>query len=135
MIEVIAAPLRRSNVDTDQIFPARFLQKPRHDDFGRYAFHDLRFRPDGSEDEEFLLNRLSFRSARVIVAEENFACGSSRENAVWALYDYGFRAALASSFGEIFFANSLKNGFLPVVLAYSRGLPFSYQSFDFGVAG
>ena len=117
LLDAPAVPFARPNIDTDQIFPARFLQKPRGPDFGRYLFHDLRFRPDGSEDAGFILNRPPFRDAKVIVAEWNFACGSSRENAVWALYDYGFRAAVAPSFGDIFFSNSLKNGLLPIILS------------------
>jgi 3-isopropylmalate/(R)-2-methylmalate dehydratase small subunit len=115
-LEAAAVPFPRPNIDTDQIFPARFLQKPRGPDFGRYLFHDLRFRPDGSEEPDFVLNQPAFRDARIIVAERNFACGSSRENAVWALYDFGIRAALAPSFGDIFYSNSLKNGFLPIAL-------------------
>src|SRR4051812_2704658 len=107
VLESKAAPFARANIDTDQIFPARFLQKPRGPDFGRYLFHDLRFGPDGSEDRSFVLNRPAFREARIVVAERNFACGSSRENAVWALYDYGIRAAIAPSFGDIFNSNSL----------------------------
>lgn len=116
LIESAAVPFPRANIDTDQILPARFLQKPRRGDYGRFAFHDLRFRTDGTEDRDFVLNRPGFRDAHVLVANTNFACGSSRENAVWALYDYGFRAALAPSFGDIFFSNSLKNGLLPIVL-------------------
>jgi 3-isopropylmalate/(R)-2-methylmalate dehydratase small subunit len=116
LIESPAVPFPRANIDTDQILPARFLQKPRREDYGRYAFHDLRFRSDGTEDSDFVLNRPQFRDARILVANSNFACGSSRENAVWALYDYGFRAALAPSFGDIFASNSLKNGLLPIAL-------------------
>jgi 3-isopropylmalate/(R)-2-methylmalate dehydratase small subunit len=115
-LRAVAAPLPRANVDTDQITPARFLHKPRSDNHGNYLFHDIRRRADGTQDPEFVLNRAEYTAARVIVAERNFACGSSRENAVWALHDQGFRAAIAPSFGDIFFANSLKNGLLPVVL-------------------
>ena len=109
-------PIPRSNVDTDQIIPGRFLHIARREGLGRYLFHDLRCRPDGSENAEFVLNRPAYRAARILAADRNFGCGSSRENAVWALYDYGFRAVLAPSFGDIFFNNSLKNGLLPVVL-------------------
>ena len=115
-LEAVALPLARPNVDTDQIVPARYLQKPRTDNFGDYLFRDTRFRADGSEDPEFPLNRDAYRAARIVVAERNFGCGSSREHAVWALYDYGFRVAIAPSFGDIFAANALKNGFLPIVL-------------------
>jgi 3-isopropylmalate/(R)-2-methylmalate dehydratase small subunit len=109
-LDAVAMPLLRPNVDTDQIVPARYLQKPRSDNFGDYLFRDVR------EDPAFVLNRDPYRSARIVVAERNFGCGSSREHAVWALFDYGFRAAIAPSFGDIFAGNALKNGFLPIVL-------------------
>jgi len=105
-LESTALPIPRANVDTDQIVPARYLKKPRTDNFGEYLFRDLRH----------LLDESNYAGARVVVAGRNFACGSSREQAVWALYDYGFRAAIAPSFGDIFASNALKNGFLPVVL-------------------
>ena len=115
-LDAVAVPLARPNIDTDQITPARFLHKPRSDNHGNYLFHDVRRRPDGTPNPDFALNRPEYAEARIIVAERNFACGSSRENAVWALYDEGFRAAIAPSFGDIFASNALKNGFLPVVL-------------------
>jgi 3-isopropylmalate/(R)-2-methylmalate dehydratase small subunit len=115
-LEAVAFPIAQPNCDTDQIIPARYLQKPRTDDFGQYLFRDLRFRKDGTEETNFLLNRPAFRQARILVAERNFGCGSSREHAVWALHDYGFRAVIAPSFGDIFFSNALKNGLLPIVL-------------------
>jgi 3-isopropylmalate/(R)-2-methylmalate dehydratase small subunit len=115
-LDAVAMPLAQINVDTDQVVPARYLQKPRSDDFGNYLFRDLRQRADGTDHPDFPLNQPAWRNARVIVAGRNFGCGSSREHAVWALYDYGFRAAIAPSFGDIFAGNSLKNGFLPVVL-------------------
>ena len=115
-LHAVALPLARANVDTDQIVPARYLQKPRTDNFGEYLFRDLRVRPDGTEEPNFILNQAAYRSARIVVAERNFGCGSSREQAVWALFDYGFRIAIAPSFGDIFASNALKNGFLPVVL-------------------
>ena len=115
-LDAVAMPLAQINVDTDQVVPARYLQKPRSDDFGNYLFRDLRQRADGTDHPGFPLNQPAWRNARVIVAGRNFGCGSSREHAVWALYDYGFRAAIAPSFGDIFAGNSLKNGFLPVVL-------------------
>jgi 3-isopropylmalate/(R)-2-methylmalate dehydratase small subunit len=116
-LDAVALPVARPNVDTDQIVPARYLQKPRSDDFGAYLFRDLRFLPDGSENPDVLLNQAAYRTSRIVVAERNFGCGSSREHAVWALYDYGFRVAIAPSFGDIFASNALKNGFLPVMLA------------------
>jgi 3-isopropylmalate/(R)-2-methylmalate dehydratase small subunit len=115
-LDAAAMPIDRPNVDTDQITPARFLHKPRSDNHGNYLFHDVRRRADGTPDPAFPLNQEAFAEARIIVADRNFACGSSRENAVWALHDHGFRAAIAPSFGDIFFSNSLKNGLLPVVL-------------------
>jgi 3-isopropylmalate/(R)-2-methylmalate dehydratase small subunit len=114
--EACAVPIDRPNVDTDQIVPARYLQKPRSAPFGDYLFRDLRFDADGSEKPEFVLNRPAYRGARIVVAEDNFGCGSSREHAVWALYDYGVRAVIAPSFGDIFASNAAKNGLLTVVL-------------------
>jgi 3-isopropylmalate/(R)-2-methylmalate dehydratase small subunit len=111
-----AMPYPQVNVDTDQIIPARFLQKMRDNDFGEFLFRDLRFRENGEERPEFPLNRAEYRQAQILVADQNFGCGSSREHAVWALHDYGFRAVIAPSFGDIFFNNSLKNGLLPIVL-------------------
>ena len=109
-LDAVAMPVLRPNVDTDQIVPARYLQKPRSDNFGDYLFRDVR------NDPAFVLNGEPYRGARIVVAERNFGCGSSREHAVWALHDYGFRAAIAPSFGDIFAGNALKNGFLPIVL-------------------
>ena len=115
-LEAVALPLATVNCDTDQILPAQFLQKLRSDDFGRYLFHEFRFGQDGRKVDDFILNRAPYRRARILVANRNFGCGSSREHAVWALYDYGFRVVIAPSFGDIFLANSLKNGLLPIVL-------------------
>jgi 3-isopropylmalate/(R)-2-methylmalate dehydratase small subunit len=115
-LDAVAAPMPVPNVDTDQIIPARFLRKSRMDGYGQYLFHDLRFAPDGSEKPDFVLNEAPYRGARILVADKNFGCGSSREHAVYALWDYGFRAVIAPSFGDIFFGNSFKNGFLPIVL-------------------
>jgi 3-isopropylmalate/(R)-2-methylmalate dehydratase small subunit len=115
-LEAVAVPIAQPNCDTDQILPSRYLQKPRADDFGQYLFRDLRFRQDGSEDPAFVLNQPAYRQARIVVGERNFACGSSREHAVWALYDYGLRVVIAPSFGDIFFSSALKNGLLPIVL-------------------
>ena len=116
-LDAVALPMPVPNVDTDQIIPARFLRKPRKDGFGQYLFNDLRFDDAGKEKTDFVLNQPAYRGARVIVADKNFACGSSREHAVYALWDWGFRAAIAPSFGDIFYGNSLKNGFLPIVLS------------------
>ncbi|MBJ2155573.1 3-isopropylmalate dehydratase small subunit [Variovorax sp. IB41] len=115
-LEALAAPLPRANIDTDQIVPALYLQKPRSDNFGDYLFHDVRHDVHGRRRDEFVLNAPVYADARILVAGPNFGCGSSREHAVWALYDGGFRAVIAPSFGDIFFSNALKNGLLPVRL-------------------
>jgi 3-isopropylmalate/(R)-2-methylmalate dehydratase small subunit len=119
-LEATAVPLSVPNVDTDQIIPARFLWRKRGDGWGHLLFHDLRFNDAGAPKLDFVLNRDDYRGARILVADRNFGCGSSREHAVWALYDYGIRAVLAPSFGDIFFNNSLQNGLLPVVLSAER---------------
>jgi 3-isopropylmalate/(R)-2-methylmalate dehydratase small subunit len=112
----VAAPFAKSNIDTGQIIPARFLHLPRDADHGAHLFQDLRFSPDGAEVADFPLNQPAWRRARIAVCGENFGCGSSRENAVWAMHGHGFRAVIAPSFGDIFRQNGLKNGLLPVVL-------------------
>ncbi|MCA3302480.1 MAG: 3-isopropylmalate dehydratase small subunit [Roseomonas sp.] len=111
-----AVPLVQSNIDTDQIIPARFLARPRDDDHGINFFRDLRFDAAGNEIPEFPLNRAGWRDARIILGGRNFACGSSRENAVWALHGWGARAVIAPSFGDIFAINAVKNGVLPIIL-------------------
>ena len=116
LLDDIAAPLGRVNVDTDQIVPALYLQKPRSAPFGSYLFRDVRHDASGARRPEFLLNDPVYAQARILVAGRNFGCGSSREHAVWALYDGGYRAVIAPSFGDIFFSNALKNGLLPVRL-------------------
>ena len=115
-VSAAAAPLDMINVDTDQVIPARFLGRPVDERYPNYLFHDLRFDADGAERPDFVLNRSGFRDASLLVADRNFGCGSSREHAVTALVEAGFRAVIAPSFGDIFYANSLKNGFLPVRL-------------------
>ena len=116
-LTAVAAPIDLPNVDTDRIVPARFLRTPQDAGYGRFLFHDVRFAPDGSERPDFILNQAPYRAARILVAAENFGCGSSREAAVWALDGYGVRAVIAPSFGDIFFGNCFKNGLLPVLLA------------------
>jgi 3-isopropylmalate/(R)-2-methylmalate dehydratase small subunit len=115
-LEAVALPIAQPNFDTDQIIPARFLSRSRDLGLGECLFRDLRFAADGTERPDFVLNQEPFRAAGIVVGERNFGCGSSRENAVWALHDYGFRATIAPSFGDIFKNNSIKNGMLPVVL-------------------
>lgn len=109
--------LDADDVDTDQIIAARYLRGVDRNGLGQYLFQGLRHRRDGTEDPYFALNRADARGARILVAGRNFGCGSSREHAVWALHDWGFRAVIAPSFADIFRANALKNGLLPVALA------------------
>ena len=111
-----AAPYPGSNVDTDEIVPARYLYRDRRDGFGDTLFRDLRFDEAGNERASFVLNQSKYRDPAVVVAGSNFGCGSSREHAVWALLDYGIAAVIAPSFGDIFRNNALQNGLLPIVL-------------------
>ncbi len=114
-ISAIAAPIDEPNVDTNQLCPTRFNKVPRGPKYAEVLFHDRRFTADGAE-KEFLLNAEPFRSAGILVADRNFGCGSSRESAVYALYEFGIRCVIAPSFGDIFANNCGKNGLLPVVL-------------------
>lgn len=111
------AALPRVNVDTDQIIPKQFLKRVERTGFGEFLFFDWRYRPDGSPDPGFELNRPAARGASVLLAGSNFGCGSSREHAPWALAEYGFRAIVAPSFADIFYSNCCQNGLLPVRLA------------------
>ena len=115
-LTAVAAPIDLPNVDTDRIIPARFLRQPRGPGYERYLFHDVRHDADGSEKPEFVLNQPPYRDARILVTAENFACGSSREAAVWTLMAAGFRAFIGPSFGDIFFQNCGKNGALSIVV-------------------
>ena len=114
----LTAPLDRINIDTDAIIPKQFLRKIERTGFGQHLFHDWRYTdPEGTkENPEFVLNHSRYRNATVLLARDNFGCGSSREHAPWALYDYGFRVVIAPSFADIFYNNCVKNGILPVVL-------------------
>jgi 3-isopropylmalate/(R)-2-methylmalate dehydratase small subunit len=114
-LTAVAVPLDIVNVDTDRIVPARFLRQPRSAGYENYLFRDLR-----DADPDFVLDRPAYRGAQVLVAAENFGCGSSREGAVWALAGAGLRAWIAPSFGDIFFENSFKNGVLAIVLPIDR---------------
>jgi 3-isopropylmalate/(R)-2-methylmalate dehydratase small subunit len=115
-LTAVAAPMDLPNVDTDRIIPARFLRKPRSAGYGPFLFHDVRFDAEGREQPGFALNRPEYKRAQILVAADNFGCGSSREGAVWALADSGFRCVIAPSFGDIFFENCAKNGVLAIVL-------------------
>lgn len=111
-----AVALDRANVDTDQIIPKQFLKRIEKTGFGRFLFYDWRFKSEGQLNEEFELNKPENDGATILIANENFGCGSSREHAPWALLDYGFKAVIAPSFADIFNQNCLKNGMLPIVL-------------------
>jgi 3-isopropylmalate/(R)-2-methylmalate dehydratase small subunit len=110
------APLDRVNVDTDQIIPKQFLKRIEKTGFGEFVFYDWRFSQDGKKNPDFILHDPRYEGASILVAGKNFGCGSSREHAVWALADFGFRAVISSSFADIFANNSTKNGFLTVRL-------------------
>src|SRR5574340_578587 len=112
----IAAPLPMINVDTDMIIPKQFLKTIKRSGLGKALFFERRYFDDGSERPDFVLNQAPYREAKILIAGENFGCGSSREHAPWALLDFGIRAIIAPSFADIFYNNCFKNGILPVVL-------------------
>jgi 3-isopropylmalate/(R)-2-methylmalate dehydratase small subunit len=116
VLTAVAAPLPLANVDTDQIIPARFLKTIQRTGLGRNLFDTMRYDPAGAEKPEFVLNQEPYRKAGVLIACENFGCGSSREHAPWALADFGIRCVIAPSFADIFHNNCTKNGILPIVL-------------------
>jgi 3-isopropylmalate/(R)-2-methylmalate dehydratase small subunit len=115
-LEAIACPLGLANVDTDQLIPARFMSRSRDQGYGPYLLHDLRFDTGGGPRPEFILNTPRYANARILVARRNFGTGSSREAAVYALWDYGIRCIIAPSFGDIFASNAVKNGLLPAIM-------------------
>jgi 3-isopropylmalate dehydratase small subunit len=112
-----AAPMPNADIDTDIIFPARFLLITEKTGLGRYAFYDWRYGADGKPAPEFVLNQPAYRAAKILICGDNFGCGSSREQAPWALRDLGLTCLISTSFGEIFRANCFKNAMLPIVLA------------------
>ena len=112
----VAAPLPMINVDTDMIIPKQYLKTIERTGLGKALFDEMRYNPDGSEKPEFVLNQPAYRKAQILIAGENFGCGSSREHAPWPLLDFGIRAVIAPSFADIFHTNSLKNGVLPIRL-------------------
>jgi 3-isopropylmalate/(R)-2-methylmalate dehydratase small subunit len=116
----IVAPLDRVNVDTDAIIPKQFLKRIERTGFGQFLFYDWRFDENGQPRGDFVLNQPRYQDATILLAQQNFGCGSSREHAPWALLDYGFRAVLAPSFADIFYNNCFKNGILPVRLSQSE---------------
>ncbi len=112
-----AAVLDRVNVDTDQIIPKQFLKRIERTGFGQFLFYDWRYKAEGKENPDFELNHPSAKGASILISGDNFGCGSSREHAPWALYDYGFKVVMASSFADIFYNNCVKNGLLPIQLS------------------
>jgi 3-isopropylmalate/(R)-2-methylmalate dehydratase small subunit len=112
----IAAPMPLVNIDTDMIIPKQFLKTIQRSGLGKNLFDEMRFTPDGQEISEFVLNQPAYRHAEILVAGDNFGCGSSREHAPWALLDFGIRCVISTSFADIFYNNCFKNGILPVVL-------------------
>jgi len=112
----IAAPMRAANVDTDKIIPARFLKTIARTGLGKSLFANMRYNEDGSEKPDFVLNQEPYRQAEILIAFENFGCGSSREHAPWALLDFGIRCVIAPDFADIFHSNCFKNGILPIAL-------------------
>ena len=112
-----ACPIEQSNLNTDQILPARYLKWTRAMGIGKVLFHDLRFDAEGKEKPDFPLNKPAWRNAKIIIGARNFGCGSSREAAVYALYDYGIRCVIAPSFGDIFSGNAVQNGVLTAIIS------------------
>lgn len=116
IVNSVYAPLDRKNVDTDQIISKEFLKRIERTGFGQYLFHHWRFDNEGNLNEDFVLNKPAYIGAEILIAEDNFGCGSSREHAPWAILDYGFRVVIAPSFADIFHNNCFKNGILPIRL-------------------
>ena len=113
----VAAPFPLINVDTDMIIPKQFLKTIKRTGLGKALFHELRFDEKGQEKPEFVLNKPAYRKAQILVAGDNFGCGSSREHAPWALLDFGIRCVISTSFADIFYNNCFKNGILPIVVS------------------
>ncbi|MEK4386099.1 3-isopropylmalate dehydratase small subunit [Solibacillus sp. FSL W7-1464] len=120
IVNSIYAPLDRKNVDTDQIISKEFLKRIERTGFGQFVFYHWRFDENGNPIEDFVLNKPEYKNAEILVAQDNFGCGSSREHAPWAILDYGFRVVIAPSFADIFHNNCFKNGILPIKLTESE---------------
>jgi 3-isopropylmalate/(R)-2-methylmalate dehydratase small subunit len=114
ILEGVAAPMRIINVDTDMIIPKQYLKTIKRTGLGKGLFSEMRYKDDGSENPDFVLNKPAYRNAKILVADDNFGCGSSREHAPWALLDYGIKCVISTSFGDIFYNNCFKNGILPI---------------------
>lgn len=119
-LTAVAAPLPLINVDTDMIIPKQFLRTIKRTGLGKNLFNDMRYDEEGAEIPDFVLNKQAYRKAEILVAGENFGCGSSREHAPWALLDFGIRCVIAPSFADIFYNNCFKNGILPVTLSQAQ---------------
>ena len=119
-LEGVAAPLKIINVDTDMVIPKQYLKTIKRTGLGKGLFSEQRYKDDGSENPDFILNKPAYRNAKILVAGDNFGCGSSREHAPWALLDFGIRCVIAPSFADIFYNNMFKNGMLPVKLSARR---------------
>jgi 3-isopropylmalate/(R)-2-methylmalate dehydratase small subunit len=119
VLEGVAAPLDIINVDTDMIIPKQYLKTIKRTGLGTGLFSEKRYRDDGSENPDFVLNKPAYRKAKILVAGDNFGCGSSREHAPWALMDFGIRCVISTSFGDIFYNNCFKNGILPIKVSQS----------------
>jgi len=130
-LTAIAAPMPMQNIDTDKVIPARFLKTIKRTGLGVHLFDTLRYDNEGKERPEFVLNQEPYRKAQVIIAHENFGCGSSREHAPWALLDFGIRCIIAPDFADIFFNNCFKNGLLPVVLTEQQVDKLFNETFAF----
>ena len=115
----VITPFDKANVDTDQIVPKQFLKLVQKTGFGKYLFYNWRFDSNGNPKKDFILNESKYANSRILVTNENFGCGSSREHAVWALKDYGFSVIIAPSFADIFYSNCFKNGVLPIQMSQS----------------
>ncbi len=126
-VESRPVPLNSAHVDTDQIIPKQFLKRIERTGFGQFLFFDWRFNDDGSPNEKFILNDLRFKDSEILLAQENFGCGSSREHAPWALRDYGFKVIISSSFADILYNNCFKNCILPLVLN-EKDLEYLFES-------
>jgi 3-isopropylmalate/(R)-2-methylmalate dehydratase small subunit len=114
VLEGVAAPLKMINVDTDMIIPKQYLKTIKRTGLAKGLFSELRYKDDGSENPDFVLNKPAYRNAKILVADNNFGCGSSREHAPWALMDFGIRCVISTQFGDIFYNNCFKNGVLPI---------------------
>ena len=117
VLEGVAAPLKLVNVDTDKIIPKQYLKTIKRTGLGKGLFAELRYKDDGSENPGFVLNQPAYRKSKILVAGDNFGCGSSREHAPWALLDFGIRCVISTSFADIFYNNCFKNGILPIMVS------------------